>query len=171
MAPKATAAIQVIPVESIERKIYLIRGCKVMLDSDLADLYQVPTKAVNQAIRRNPDRFPDDFMFQLNAEELANLRSQIVTSNAEHGVAMLSSALTSKRAVALNPDRQSVRSVEAIPRDPRRTVTEVGGYGADTTGAWRSHSSDLRLHSKTGGAGGRAFETADRFWMIKATGP
>jgi hypothetical protein len=103
-----------IPV--IESKIYLIRGRKVMLDSDLAELYQVPTKVLNQAVRRNLDRFPPDFMFQLNEEELENWRSQIVTSNpdarmglrrppyafTEHGVAMLSSVLKSKRAVALN---------------------------------------------------------------------
>ena len=66
-----------IPV--IESKIYLIRGRKVMLDSDLAELYQVPTKVLNHAVRRNLDRFPPDFMFQLNEEELENLRSQIVT--------------------------------------------------------------------------------------------
>jgi len=106
----------VVPTEFIERKIYLIRGCKVMLDSDLAELYEVPTKALNQAVRRNLDRFPVDFMFQLNAAELENWKSQIVTSNlgakmglrklplafTEHGVAMLSSVLKSKRAVALN---------------------------------------------------------------------
>ncbi len=104
-----------IPVEIIERKIYLIRGCKVMLDRDLAGLYEVPTKALNQAVRRNLDRFPADFMFQLNDQEVENLRSQSVTSNAnhggsrylpyaftEHGVAMLSSVLSSKRAIALN---------------------------------------------------------------------
>jgi hypothetical protein len=109
------ASIQIIPVEFIERKIYLIRGCKVMLDSDLAESYQVPTKRLNEAVRRNLGRFPADFMFQLSAEELENLRSQIATSNVgrggrryppyaytEHGVAMLSSVLTSERAVALN---------------------------------------------------------------------
>ena len=62
-------SIEAIPVEVIERKIYLIRGCKVMLDSDLAELYQVPTKVLNQAVRRNLDRFPADFMFQLHADE------------------------------------------------------------------------------------------------------
>ena len=65
MARKLSTAVQVIPVEFIERKIYLIRGHKVMLDSDLAGLYQVPTKILNQAVRRNLDRFPADFMFQL----------------------------------------------------------------------------------------------------------
>jgi hypothetical protein len=63
----------------IERRIYLIRGQKVMLDRDLADLYQVPTRALNQAVRRNADRFPSDFMFQLDRQEATALRSQIVT--------------------------------------------------------------------------------------------
>ena len=66
-----------VQLEIIERKIYIIRGCKVMLDSDLAELYQVPTKALNQAVRRNLGRFPADFMFQLDNEELGNLRSQL----------------------------------------------------------------------------------------------
>src|SRR5436190_9969086 len=94
----------VIPLERIERSILLIRGHKVMLDSDLADLYEVETKVLNQAVKRNSDRFPEDFMFQLTAGEEAALRSQIVTSNigrggrrslpyvfTENGVAMLSS--------------------------------------------------------------------------------
>lgn len=116
MATKPSPGVQVIPVEFIERKIYLIRGFKVMLDADLAKLYHAPTKILNQAVRRNLDRFPEDFMFQPNMEELQNWRSQIVTSNpgakmglrrpphafTEHGVAMLSSVLKSKRAVALN---------------------------------------------------------------------
>ena len=70
-----------VPIELIERRIYLIRGRKVMIDSDLADLYQVPTKAFNQAVKRNLDRFPEDFMFQLDQEELEDWRSQIVISN------------------------------------------------------------------------------------------
>jgi len=65
----------------IERRIYLIRGQKVMLDADLAELYQVPTKALNQAVKRNLERFPEDFMFPLNDEELEHWRSQTVTSN------------------------------------------------------------------------------------------
>lgn len=72
MGKKPLKAVQVIPVELIERKIYLIRGQKIMLDSDLAELYEVPTKALNQAVRRHIDRFPVDFMFQLNDEELQN---------------------------------------------------------------------------------------------------
>jgi hypothetical protein len=112
---KSATAVKLVPAEFIERKIYVIRGHKVMLDSDLAKLYQVSTKVLNQAVRRNIDRFPGDFMFQLTAQEDESLRSQIVTSNTgrggrrsppyvftEHGVAMLSSVLKSKRAVQLN---------------------------------------------------------------------
>jgi len=102
-----------VPVERIENKIYLIRGQKVMLDLDLALLYGVKTKVLNQAVKRNIDRFPIDFMFQLNKSEFANLRSQIVTSSwgglrkrpfafTEHGVLMLSSVLNSKRAIQVN---------------------------------------------------------------------
>jgi len=127
-----------IPAERIERRILLLRGEKVMLDSDLAELYGVETKALNQAVKRNVDRFPGDFMFQLSADETeAILRSQFVTSNVknddsaneikgalrsqmvtskpgrggrryrpyaftEHGVAMLSSVISSPRAVLVN---------------------------------------------------------------------
>ena len=72
-----------IPIERIAGQIYLIRGEKVMLDSDLAKLYGVETKKFNQAVSRNIERFPDDFMFQLTKEELENWRSQFVTSNPE----------------------------------------------------------------------------------------
>jgi hypothetical protein len=105
-----------IPPEFIERRIYLIRGRKVMIDADLAELYQVPTSRLNQAVKRNAGRFPYDFMFQLNKNELENWISQIVISNSkvkmgvrkapyaftEHGVAMLSSVLNSKRAIQMN---------------------------------------------------------------------
>lgn len=106
---------EVVVEERIERKIYLIRGQKVMLDRDLAALYEVETKALKQAVHRNIERFPEDFMFVLNKEELANWRSQFVTSNAdkmglrhlpmaftEQGVSMLSSVLRSKRAIDVN---------------------------------------------------------------------
>jgi hypothetical protein len=103
----------IVPVEIIERKIYLIKGMKVMLDSDLAFLYQVPTFRLNEAVKRNKDRFPSDFMFQLNKKEFTNLTSQFAISRyggrrhlpyvfTEHGVAMLSSVLNSKRAVQVN---------------------------------------------------------------------
>jgi hypothetical protein len=104
-----------VPVEVIERRIYLVRSQKVMLDADLAALYQVPTKAFNQAVKRNLERFPEDFMFRLTEEEARLLRSHFVTSNigrggnrylpfvfTEHGVAMLSSILKSERAVQMN---------------------------------------------------------------------
>jgi len=102
-----------IPPGRIESAIYLIRNEKVMLDHDLASLYGVTTKALVQAMKRNPNRFPPDFMFQLSGDEFANLRSQIVTSSwggrrrppyafSEQGVAMLSSVLRSPRAVAVN---------------------------------------------------------------------
>src|ERR1700681_4654878 len=85
MADGASTALQVVPVEAIARKIFVIRGCKVMLDRDLAELCEVPTKRLNEAVRRNLERFPPDFMFQLNAQEAFSLRSQIATSNVEHG--------------------------------------------------------------------------------------
>jgi ORF6N domain len=105
MATKAPQSKELVPLEVIERRILLVRGQKVMLDADLAKLYEVPTSALNQAVRRNVDRFPPDFMFQLNKEEFDNWKSQIVISNpaarmairkrpyafTEQGVAMLSS--------------------------------------------------------------------------------
>ena len=111
-----------IPVERIESAILFIRGHKVLLDADLARLYGVSAKRLNEAVRRNRDRFPDDFIFQLTREEFgdltrqidaSNLRSQIATSSwggrrylpyafTEQGVAMLSSVLRSKRAIQVN---------------------------------------------------------------------
>ena len=75
-----------IPIESVENKIYLIRGQKVMLDRDLAELYWVKTFVLNQAVKRNQGRFPVDFMFQLNREEFAILKSQIVMSSLPAGM-------------------------------------------------------------------------------------
>jgi hypothetical protein len=74
-----------LPAELIERRIFLVRGHKVMLDSDLADLYQVLTKRLNEQVRRNAGRFPDDFMFKLTLEEVTNLMSQFATSSLGHG--------------------------------------------------------------------------------------
>jgi DNA-binding PadR family transcriptional regulator len=119
----------VIPLERIATKVLLIRGFKAMIDADLAELYGVPTKVLVQAVKRNLDRFPGDFMFQLTDQEFANLRSQIVTSSpghggrrvrpyafTEHGVAMLSSVLRSRRAIAVNIEimRTFTRLREAI---------------------------------------------------------
>jgi hypothetical protein len=122
--PEPTEQLSV-PAPFVERRIYLIRGQRIRLDSDLAELYQVPTKALNQAVRRNSPRFPADFMFQLTVEEANSLRSQFVTSSVtfqsgmsyvesrggrrylpyaftEHGVAMLSAVLNSQRAVEMS---------------------------------------------------------------------
>ena len=74
-----------LPTERIERSILLIRGHKVLLDVDLAALYRVPTKRLNEQVRRNRARFPEDFMFQLTAEEVTYLRSQFATSNKGRG--------------------------------------------------------------------------------------
>jgi hypothetical protein len=104
-----------IPAERIEKAIFLIRGHKVMLDADLAELYGVTTKRLNEQVRRNLSRFPADFMFQLDGQEASALRSQIATSKegrggrrylpyvfTEQGVAMLSSVLNSERAIEVN---------------------------------------------------------------------
>ncbi|MBL0014095.1 MAG: ORF6N domain-containing protein [Flavobacterium sp.] len=100
-------------LEVIQNKIFEIRGCKVMLDFDLALLYNVENKALKQSIRRNINRFPSDFMFELTEFEFESLRSQIVTSNrggvrympfafTEQGIAMLSSVLNSEKAIEIN---------------------------------------------------------------------
>ena len=83
--PASIAERLPVPIELIERRIYLIRGQKVMLDADLAELYRVATKVLNQAIKRNQARFPDDFLFQLTQQEAESLRSQFVTSNPGRG--------------------------------------------------------------------------------------
>jgi phage regulator Rha-like protein len=106
-------ATVLVPVERIERSILLIRGEKVILDTDLAELYGVTTKRLNEQARRNGGRFPSDFMFQLTEEEFSALRSQIATSNVgrggrryppyaftEHGAIMAANVLSSERAVA-----------------------------------------------------------------------
>ena len=103
----------IVPHEIIENKILLIRGQKVILDRELAYLYGVETRALNQIVSRNIERFPKDFMFQLSTEEFEILKSQIVTSSwggvrkllyafTEHGVLMLSNVLKSKRAISVS---------------------------------------------------------------------
>jgi hypothetical protein len=104
-----------IPIEQIQQLIFLIRGKKVMLDSDLAKLYGVSTKRLNEQVKRNRDRFPGDFMFQLNSTEANNLRSQFATSKegrggrrylpfafTEHGAIMLASVLNTPRATEVS---------------------------------------------------------------------
>ncbi|MET7254442.1 ORF6N domain-containing protein [Dyadobacter fermentans] len=100
----------------IQNKVHTLRGCKIMLDFDLAELYEIETKVLKQAVRRNIERFPDDFMFELTREEYLSLRSQFVTLEkgkgrhakylpfafTEQGVAMLSSVLNSYKAIQVN---------------------------------------------------------------------
>lgn len=132
-----------VPVEIIEKKILLIRGEKVMLDSDLAGLYEVSVKVLNQAVKRNIGRFPEDFMFQLTKEENEFLRSQFVTLKkgrgehrkylpyvfTEQGVAMLSSVLNSERAVKVNIEIMrafvKLREMLASHKDLARKLNEM----------------------------------------------
>ena len=153
-------------VELIERRIYLVRGMKVMLDYDLSELYQVPTKVLNQAVRRNASRFPEDFMFQLTADEAESLRSQIVTSNVsrggrrylpyaftEHGVAMLSSVLKSARAVQMNIVivRAFVRLREIVAgnRELARRLENVEGRLQRHSGAMSVLIDEIKLLKHT----------------------
>lgn len=110
---KNAATISELDPVSIKERIYVIRGRKVMFDRDLALLYGVQTKVLNQAVKRNIERFPEDFMFSLTKEEEGNLKSQIVTSSyggrrkaakafTEQGIAMLSSVLNSPNAIQIN---------------------------------------------------------------------
>ena len=111
---KSSLGKDVIPLERIAQVVLVLRGQKVLLSQHLAELYGVAVKALNQAVKRHADRFPDDFAFQLTREEFDNLKSQIVTSSwggvrralpyafTEQGVAMLSSVLRSERAVKVN---------------------------------------------------------------------
>jgi phage regulator Rha-like protein len=126
----------------IEKMIYVIRDQKVMLDKDLAELYEVETKVLNQAVKRNISRFPRDFMFQLTNEEDNFLRSQIVTSSlvhggrrympyvfTENGVAMLSSVLTSEKAIQINVSIMRIftrlRSFLMLEKDLSERVTKL----------------------------------------------
>ena len=120
-------------LQTIQSKIYEIRGQRVMLDRDLAELYQVTTSALNQAVKRNIKRFPPDFMFQLTHQEFANLKSQIVTSSwggvrkmpyafTEQGVAMLSGLLNSD--IAINANIAIMRAFVAM-RNYITTTTQI----------------------------------------------
>jgi len=132
-----------VPIELIERRIYVIRGLRVMIDQDLALLYQVETKVLNQAVKRNISRFPEDFMFELTADETKSLRSQFVTLEigrgryskyssyvfTEQGVAMLSSVLRSPRAIAVNIAIMrafvKLREIMATHKDLARKIEEL----------------------------------------------
>jgi len=129
-----------VPARIIENRILLIRGKKVMLDRDLAELYGVLTKNLNKAVKRNSERFPADFMFELNKCELNNLRFQIGTSSwggqryrpyafTEQGVAMLSSVLNSPRAVQVNIQIMrtfiKLREIMLTHRDLRKKIEDI----------------------------------------------
>lgn len=127
-------------LQVIQNKIYEIRGTKVMLDRDLAEMYGVQTKALNQAVKRNFTRFPEDFMFQLTNQETQNWKSQIVTSNTikmgirrnpfaftEHGVIMLASVLRSEIAIqtSILITRAFVAIRKLVSTPPTDKITEI----------------------------------------------
>ena len=142
MADKKMQETGLTEIDGIEEKIYLIRGQKVMLDSDLAEIYQVATRVLNQAVKRNLNRFPEDFIFQLTEEETKSLRSQSVTSNksrggrrynpyvfTEHGAVMLASVLNSPTAIeaSIKVVRAFIemRSILALHQDLADRVKEL----------------------------------------------
>jgi hypothetical protein len=135
----------ILPSERIERSILLIRGHKVMLDADLAILYGVSTKRLNEQVRRNRSRFPDDFMFQLTVEEVRSLRSQFATSKqgrggrryaplvfTEQGIAMLSTVLNSERAIQVNIE--IMRAFVRLRRAPVGSGLAMTHGGSDKEG-------------------------------------
>jgi ORF6N domain len=158
-----TASLELIATPAIEKRIFVVRGRQVMLDEDLANLYGVETRRLVEQVKRNLDRFPDDFMFQLSNAEAAALRSQIATSKAgrggrryapyvftEQGVAMLSGVLRSKRAIAVNVEimrtfvelRRAAASYAAIEKKLERMERE-------TTAKFGQHDQQLNEIFKT----------------------
>jgi phage regulator Rha-like protein len=141
MTKKWGRMMEIIPVEAIEKRICLIRGQKVLLDSDLAELYRVQTRSLVQAVKRNSARFPSDFMFQLTQNEFDSLRSQSVISKrrggrryppyvfTEQGIAMLSSVLQSERAVQVNIAIMRIfvrlREITATHRELARKLKDI----------------------------------------------
>jgi hypothetical protein len=145
---------ELVPYEIIEKQIFVIRGKKVMLDKDLAELYGVKTQVLNQAVKRNATRFPDDFMFSLSRQEILRI-SQIVISSkhvdmtlkfaknvnafTEQGVAMLSSALKSERAVQINIQimrifvkiREMLSAHKELARKLDQLEQKVSGHDVD----------------------------------------
>jgi hypothetical protein len=143
---------QMIPDELVMNKIYLIRGKKVMLDEDLAELYQVETKRLNEQVRRNIDRFPDDFMFRLTTKEFENLKSQFATSSwggrrkvplafTEQGVSMLSGVLNSETAIRVHIQiirvftrmREMIMTHKDILHQLEKIEKKLAGHGDDIT--------------------------------------
>ena len=166
MKPKQNPVADSLPLslDLVKRRIYIVRGQEVVLASDLAELYQVPTKTLNLAVKRNSERFPADFVFQLTKEEHSNLILQFATSSlrfqsetskigrggrrylpyafTEHGVAMLSSVLKSKRAIQMNifiirafiELRKMLVSHEQISRRLQKVEGKINLYGQVLTG-------------------------------------
>ncbi len=155
-------------LQVIRKRIYEIRGQKVMLDRDLAEMYGVETRSLNQAVKRNADRFPEDFMFRLTDEETKNWKSQVVISNTikmgvrhnpyaftELGVAMLSSVLNSKTAIQINMGIMrafvAVRQiVGTAPVEDRitvleREVREIKVYMEDVFADYNDINEDTRV--------------------------
>ncbi|OUR95877.1 hypothetical protein A9Q84_15370 [Halobacteriovorax marinus] len=134
-------------IDQIKEMIYVIRGQKVMLDSDLARLYGVETKRLNEQVKRNFDRFPEDFMFQLSFEEFLSLKSQIATSKTgrggkqkqplvftENGVAMLSGILNSKQAIEVNIAIMRIfTKLRSFMMLEKELVTRMNRLESDTT--------------------------------------
>ncbi len=139
----------IIPIENITGLIYLVRGKKVMLDQNLAVLYGVETKRLKEQVRRNIERFPEDFMFELSKKEYENLRSQIATSSwggtryapmafTEHGVLMISSVLKSDKAIQVNIQiMRAFTKLRHLILDNVELRREIENLRADTDGKFR----------------------------------
>ena len=139
----------IIPIENITGLIYLIRGKKVMLDQNLAVLYGVETKRLKEQVKRNIERFPEDFMFELSKKEYENLRSQFATSSwggtryapmafTEHGVLMISSVLKSDKAIQVNIQiMRAFTKLRHLILDNVELRREIENLRADTDGKFR----------------------------------
>jgi len=150
---KSSSKPLLVPVERIERAILLIRGHRVMLDADLAAIYGVETRVLVQAVKRNRDRFPGDFMFQLTKEEFDNLRSQFVTSKqwggrryppyafTEHGAVMLASVLNTP--IAVQASIQVVRAFVRL-REILSTHKELARKLAELEQKIEKHDASIR---------------------------
>ena len=163
-------------MERIAQTILFIRDQKVMLDADLANLYGVDTKVFVQAVKRNMDRFPEDFMFQLTKQEYDNLRSQIVTSSwggrryppyafTEQGVAMLSSVLRSKRAIQVNVEiMRAFVGVAADAGESRRPRSQALRPGEEIR---RAIQGCIRRHPRTHGSTGTEEKGRNRIFTVE----
>ena len=157
MAISKKSVFKILPHERIIRSIYIFRGQKVMVDRDLAELYGIETKVLNQAVKRNIKRFPKDFMFQLNAKEFESWKSQIVTSNSEkmgirrspyvfteQGVAMLSGVISSPKAIEMNiaimrafvETRKLLHSNKKIAEQIQQIFDRIGEHDVQLSGIY-----------------------------------